>query len=208
MNTAHEYNEKEIYEKLEPYIGTWFRKNFRHFTPPQKYAIVEIINKRNMLICAPTGSGKTFACFLGIINYLCTLSRANKLEDRIYCLYISPLKALGNDIRRNLEEPLDEIAKIVKEKEGVDTRIRVGVRTGDTTQKERQNMLRKPPHILITTPESAAIIVNAPKFRLHLKELDYVVVDEIHEVADSKRGAHLSITLERLQMSPLQRNYR
>ncbi|RJS70897.1 ATP-dependent helicase [Methanophagales archaeon] len=199
MRTAREYKEKEIYERLEPYIGAWFRKKYHHFTPPQRYAIVEIMNRNNILICAPTGSGKTFACFLGIINYLCKLCSANKLEDRIYCLFISPLKALGNDIRRNLEEPLDEIAKIAKEKEGVDTGIRVAVRTGDTTQKERQSMLRKPPHILITTPESAAIILNAPKFRLHLKKLDYVIVDEIHEIADSKRGAHLSITLERLQ---------
>lgn len=199
MRTAREYKEKEIYERLEPYIGAWFRKKYHHFTPPQRYAIIEIVNRNNILICAPTGSGKTFACFLGIINNLCKLSRANKLEDRIYCLYISPLKALGNDIRRNLEEPLDEIAKLAKELAGVDTGIRVAVRTGDTTQKERQNMLRKPPHILITTPESAAIILNAPKFKLHLKKLDYVIVDEIHEVADSKRGAHLSITLERLQ---------
>jgi len=199
MRTAREYKEKEIYERLEPYIGAWFRKKYHHFTPPQRYAIVEIMNRNNILICAPTGSGKTFACFLGIINYLCKLCSVNKLEDRIYCLFISPLKALGNDIRRNLEEPLDEIAKIAKEKEGIDTGIRVAVRTGDTTQKERQSMLRKPPHILITTPESAAIILNAPKFRLHLKKLDYVIVDEIHEIADSKRGAHLSITLERLQ---------
>ena len=199
MRTAHAYSEKELYEKFEPYIGAWFKAKYHHFTPPQRYAIVEILNKQNIVICAPTGSGKTFACFLGILNYLCRLNREHKLEDRIYCLYISPLKALGNDIRRNLEEPLAEIAKIVKEKESIELGIRVAVRTGDTTPQERQRMLRKPPHILITTPESAAIILNAPKFKLHLKELEYIVVDEIHEVADSKRGAHLSITLERLQ---------
>ncbi|MHC1636223.1 MAG: ATP-dependent helicase [Candidatus Methanospirareceae archaeon] len=199
MRVAREYKEEEIYRRLETYIGEWFKREYGHFTPPQRYAIPEIIDKKNILICAPTGSGKTFACFLGIINNLCKLRLAGRLEDRIYCLYISPLKALGNDIRRNLEEPLREISEIVKEEKGEDVNIRVAVRTGDTTQQERQKMLRKPPHILITTPESAAIILNAPKFRKHLKELEYVIVDEIHEVADSKRGAHLSITLERLQ---------
>ena len=196
---AHEYKEEEIYQALEPYIATWFRNKYHHFTPPQRYAIVEIINRRNILICAPTGSGKTFASFLGIINHLCKLNRQDKLEDRVYCLYISPLKALGNDIRRNLEEPLAEIAAIMEHEAGITKKISVAVRTGDTTQKERQNMLRKPPHILITTPESAAIILNAPRFKQYLKDLDYLVVDEIHEVADSKRGAHLSITLERFQ---------
>ncbi len=199
MEQAREYSEEEIYRHLEPYISAWFRKKYKHFTPPQRYSIVEVIERRNILICAPTGSGKTFACFLGIINHLCKLNRESRLGDRIYCLYISPLKALGNDIRRNLEEPLTEIAELMERELGITNKIRVAVRTGDTTQKERQSMLRKPPHILITTPESAAIILNAPKFREHLKQLDYVVIDEIHEVADSKRGAHLSITLERLQ---------
>ncbi len=196
MERAREYSEDEIYRRLEPYIASWFRNKYRHFTPPQRYSIVAVIDRRNILICAPTGSGKTFACFLGIINHLCRLNRAGELEDRTYCLYISPLKALGNDIRRNLEEPL---AELMARESGITNGIRVAVRTGDTTQKERQSMLRKPPHILITTPESAAIILNAPKFREHLKQLDYVVLDEIHEVADSKRGAHLSITLERLE---------
>jgi len=84
MKSAHEYKENELYEKLEPYIGAWFREKYRHFTPPQKYAIVEIIDKKNILICAPTGRGKTFACFLGIINYLCELNRLNKLDDRTF----------------------------------------------------------------------------------------------------------------------------
>jgi len=199
MQKAREYSEEEIYGMLEPYIAEWFRRKYGHFTPPQRYAIVEIAKKRNILICAPTGSGKTFACFLGILNYLCRLNASGKLEDRVYCLYISPLKALGNDIRRNLEEPLSEISEVLRERQGVELGIRIAVRTGDTTQAERQKMLKKPPHILITTPETAAIVLNAPKFREHLRKLEFVVVDEIHELADSKRGAHLSITLERLQ---------
>lgn len=199
MRLARAYSANEVYAKLEPEVSAWFRTKYQRLTPPQRYAIVEIINRQNILICAPTGSGKTFACFLGILSHLCRLNREHKLEDRVYCLYISPLKALGNDIKRNLEEPLAELAARMKEKEGIELGIRVAVRTGDTTAQERQSMLRKPPHILITTPESAAIILNAPKFRLHLKDLEYVIVDEIHELADSKRGAHLSITLERLQ---------
>ncbi|MDI6640025.1 MAG: ATP-dependent helicase [Methanocellales archaeon] len=199
IRTAHEYNDEEIYERLEPYIGEWFRRTFGAFTPPQRYAIIEIMRRRNMLVCAPTGTGKTFACFLGIINYLCKLARDAKLEDRIYCLYISPLRALGNDIYRNLELPLAEIAKIAKDMGTEMPSIRVATRTGDTSPREKQRMLHTPPHILITTPETAAIILNAPKFSRHLANLEYVIVDEVHEVADSKRGAHLSLTLERLQ---------
>ena len=196
--SAREYSDREIYERLEPHIAKWFRRKYGKFTPPQRYAIVEIMKRKNILICAPTGSGKTFACFLGILNYLCELSKRSEIGERVYCLYISPLKALGNDIRKNLEEPLSEISQIFRE-DGIDIDIRIAVRTGDTTQTERQRMLKKPPHILITTPETAAIVLNAPKFREHLRMIEYVVVDEIHELADSKRGAHLSITLERLQ---------
>ncbi len=199
IRTAHEYDDEEIYGRLEPYIGEWFRCTFETFTPPQRYAIIEIMRRRNILVCAPTGTGKTFACFLGIINYLCKLARDAKLEDKIYCLYISPLRALGNDIHRNLELPLFEITEIAKDMGAEMPSIRVATRTGDTPTREKQMMLRKPPHILITTPETAAIILNAPKFSLHLKNLEYVIIDEVHEVADSKRGAHLSLTLERLQ---------
>ena len=199
IRTAHEYDDKEIYGRLEPYIREWFRYTFETFTPPQRFAIIEIMRRRNMLVCAPTGTGKTFACFLGIINYLCKLARDAKLEDRIYCLYISPLRALGNDIYRNLERPLAEITEIAKDMGTEMPSIRVATRTGDTSPREKQRMLHTPPHILITTPETAAIILNAPKFSRHLANLEYVIIDEVHEVADSKRGAHLSLTLERLQ---------
>ncbi|WP_456486664.1 ATP-dependent helicase [Candidatus Alkanophaga liquidiphilum] len=195
---AQAASDEEIYGILRPYVARWFCSTFRRFTPPQRYAIPQIMKKRNILISAPTGTGKTLACFLGILNYLCELSERNELKDHVYCLYISPLKALGNDIKRNLEKPLEEIKKLAAE-ESIVLDIRVAVRTGDTTQSERQSMLRRPPHILITTPETAAIILNAPKFVEHLKKLEFVVVDEIHELADCKRGAHLSITLERLQ---------
>ncbi|MDI6811118.1 MAG: DEAD/DEAH box helicase [archaeon] len=97
MKPAHEYKEKELYENLEPYIGAWFGERYHHFTPPQKYAIVEIINKKNIVICAPTGSGKTFACFLGILNYLCKLNRTNKLEDRTFQAKIQTLCSSRSD---------------------------------------------------------------------------------------------------------------
>lgn len=198
LRKAEEYSDSQILSRLEPYISSWFRNKFKTFTPPQRYAIVTIAEHKNILVSAPTGSGKTFACFLGIIDRLCKLAKKGRLEDRVYCLYVSPLRALGNDIHRNLVVPLQEISGIARKK-GIDMpEIRVATRTGDTPQAERQKMLRRPPHILITTPETAAIILNAPKFYMHLTNLEYVVVDEIHEIADSKRGAHLSITLERL----------
>lgn len=198
IKSAREYSDEDIYELLQPYISRWFRENYESFTPPQRFAIPHILSKSNILISAPTGTGKTFACFLGIINYLCKLAEDDKLEDRIYCLYTSPLRALSNDIYRNLEIPLAQIKEIAK-RMGIGVDIRIAVRTGDTPSSEKQKMLRKPPHILITTPETASIILNAPRFRRHLMNLDYVIVDEVHELAGSKRGAHLSITLERLQ---------
>jgi len=198
IESSREYSDEEILNYLEPTIAEWFRKKYGSFSPPQRHAIVEIAKRRNILICSPTGTGKTLAGFLAIIDYLFKLSLRGELEDRVYCLYISPLKALGNDIQRNLREPLEEISELAKKK-GVELNIRVAVRTGDTPQSEKQKMLKEPPHILITTPESASIILNAPKFKERLKALEFVIVDEIHDLADNKRGAHLSITLERLQ---------
>ena len=119
--------------------------------------------------------------------------RRDELEDKVYCLYISPLKALDNDIEKNLEEPLSEIESIAGKKLG----IRKAVRTGDTSQYQRSKMLKTPPHILITTPETLSILLVAPKFREKLKDIKYVIVDEIHSLADNKRGVHMSMTLER-----------
>lgn len=196
MRMAREYRDEEILGMLEPYVAEWFRRKYKVFTPPQRYAIPPILRGKNILISAPTGSGKTLACFLGIIDYLCKLRR---LEDKIYALYVSPLRALGNDIRRNLVGPLEEIRIVAAEMGEEMPEIRVETRTGDTPTSEKQRMLRKPPHILITTPESAAIVLNAPKFSRYMDGLKYVIVDEIHELVDSKRGAHLSITLARIE---------
>ncbi len=191
---THEYNDNEIYNILVPEIKEWFRSKYGKFTPPQRYAIMEIHNGKNILISSPTGSGKTFAAFMAAINELLSLAKKNMLEDKIYVLYVSPLKALNNDIERNLKEPLKEIY----EKYEIQEKIRIGVRTGDTTQRERQRQTRKPPHILITTPESLSIILNAPSISKKLREVRWVIVDEIHALADNKRGLHLSLSLERL----------
>ena len=193
------YSKKQILAMLDPLIAEWFTHRFEDFTEPQSYAVPLIHKRQNVLVSSPTGSGKTLTAFTSIINELFKYSKEGKLEDRVYAIYISPLKALANDIDKNLEEPLREM-KETAERLGTDfPTIRVGVRTGDTSQAERQKMLRKPPHILITTPESLALILAAPKFREKLTGVEYVILDEIHEVCDSKRGVFLSLTLERLQ---------
>ncbi len=192
--------DKKLPEFFLPYVREWFYSRFEEITPPQQFSLRLIHEKKNALITAPTGSGKTLAGFLTIINELFKLAEKNKLEDKIYCLYISPLKALNNDIRRNLETPLAEIKEIAEKRFGkklVD--IRVAVRTGDVLPSEKAKQLKKPPHILITTPESLAVMLNAPKFRELLRTVKWVIIDEIHELASNKRGAHLSLSLERLR---------
>src|SRR3989344_4155026 len=145
-----------IKELLHPFIREWFFKKFKDFSLPQQYAVMEVHSRNNVLVSAPTGSGKTLTSFLSVLNELIDSSDKGILEDRVYCVYISPLKALSNDIRKNLLTPLEEIEEIAGKKLG----IRVGVRTGDTSTAERAKMLAKPPHILITTPESLAIMLN------------------------------------------------
>ena len=151
------YTDEELYALLHPWVRAWFRGQFETFSPPQRYAIPNVHDRRNCLISAPTGSGKTLSAFLAILSELVTLAERGELDNRIYCVYVSPLKALGNDIRRNLEEPLRGIAQIA----GKELGIRVAVRTGDTSAHEKQKMLHRAPHILITTPESLAIALTA-----------------------------------------------
>ncbi len=198
------FSDQESLSVLNGYVKKWFMENFKELTPPQKYSFKLIAEKKNILVTAPTGSGKTMSAFLSIISKLFDLSLQGKLEDRIYCVYISPLRALNNDIYKNLNVPLDQIyQEIVKEK-GVDIiksnirKVTIAVRTGDTTQKERREQLQKPPNILVTTPESLAILLNSEKFSLNMKGLEYVIIDELHELANNKRGVHLALSLERL----------
>ena len=189
----------EVLGLMEPLIRDWFQSKFKGLTEPQAYAVPLIHARKSVLVSSPTGSGKTLTAFLSIINELYAKQLRGELEDRIYCLYVSPLKALANDIHRNLEEPLRELTELALKEGKPEPRVRVGVRSGDTSAQERQKQARRPPHIYITTPESIAIILSTPKFREHFANVEWVILDEIHEICSSKRGSLLSICLERLR---------
>jgi ATP-dependent helicase Lhr and Lhr-like helicase len=182
-----------------PLVRDWFVQRFRTPTEPQEQGWPHILAGRTTLISAPTGSGKTLAAFLACIDRLVRKALSGELSDRTEVLYISPLKALGNDIQKNLEIPLGEILQMAGERGLLMPEIRTAVRTGDTLTKDRLAMLRRPPHILVTTPESFYILLTAEKSRAILRAVDTVIVDEIHAVADDKRGVHLSLSLERLE---------
>ncbi len=184
----------EILSTFHPAVRKWFTAHFDSVTEPQKLAFPHIKRDENVLLLSPTGSGKTLAGFLVSIDYLVRLAERNQLEDMVYLIYVSPLRALSNDIKKNLMIPLEGMKK-----EAPFADIRVFVRTGDTPAHKKSKMLKKPPHILITTPETLQIILNAPKFREKLVSVKYVIVDEIHDLCDSKRGVSLSLSLERLQ---------
>ncbi len=196
---TREPSDEEVYSLLKPYVAEWFRRRYGSFTPPQRMAIPEIKAGRNVLISSPTGTGKTLAVFLALLDTLYDYGEKGELADTVYVVYVSPLRALNNDMRRNLLEPINGIRSVAKEM-GYDLpEIKVAVRTSDTSPTEKQRMLRNPPHILITTPESLSIILVAPKFREKLKSVKWIVVDEIHELASNKRGSHLSLSIERLE---------
>ncbi|HEX9253925.1 MAG TPA: DEAD/DEAH box helicase, partial [Candidatus Angelobacter sp.] len=181
-----------------PLVQEWFINKFGTPTEPQEQGWPHILASRTTLISAPTGSGKTLAAFLICIDRLVRKALSGDLTDRTEILYISPLKALGNDIQKNLEGPLGEVTALAGEKGLLMPEIRAAVRTGDTLMKDRQRMLKRPPHILVTTPESLYILLTAQKSRGILTDVNTIIVDEIHAVADDKRGAHLALSLERL----------
>jgi ATP-dependent Lhr-like helicase len=183
-----------------PLVAEWFLAKFGSATEPQEQGWPEVLAGRTTLISAPTGSGKTLAAFLICIDRLVRKALDGGLQDRTEVLYVSPLKALGNDVQKNLDGPLNEITALAAERGLLMAEIRTAVRTGDTLMKERREMLRRPPHILVTTPESLYILLTADKSRAILRDVETVIVDEIHAVADDKRGTHLAISLERLDL--------
>ena len=200
MTSVYEVKEKKLSEVkriLHPLVKEWFFSKFKDFSLTQKYGVLDIWERKNILISAPTGGTKTLTAFLSILNYLVGLAEKNELDDKVYAVYTSPLKALSNDIHKNLVEPLEEIQKLAEKKKIKLQPIRVALRTGDTTPSERAKMTRKPPHIFVTTPESLAIVLTSIKFVEYLRKVEFCIVDEIHAL-DNKRGTYLSLTLERL----------
>src|SRR6202158_3812278 len=183
---------------FHPAVAAWFEKSFAAPTAAQSQAWPAIGSGHNVLIAAPTGSGKTLAAFLAAIDSLVRQGLESELPDETQVVYVSPLKALSNDIQRNLEAPLAGVREALRRRALPDVDIRAWVRTGDTPPSERQRMGRSPPHIVVTTPESLYILLGSDSGRKMLTTTRTVIVDEIHALAPNKRGAHLSLSLERL----------
>jgi ATP-dependent Lhr-like helicase len=185
--------------RFHPLISDWFQSHIGEPTDVQQQAWQAIQSGADALIAAPTGSGKTLAAFLSCIDSLFKQALVRELDDHTQVLYVSPLKALSNDVHKNLQKPLAEIGQAALQAGLLMSELRVLVRTGDTPMTERQQMLRRPPHILVTTPESLFILLTAEKSRRMLQTVRTVIADEIHAVAPNKRGAHLAVSLERLE---------
>ncbi len=188
-----------VLQSFHPAVAAWFARTFDAPTPAQLKAWPAIQSGRHVLVAAPTGSGKTFAAFLAAIDELVKEGAAGALPDETRVLYVSPLKALSNDIHRNLEAPLQGIREELAALNLPDVAIRTMVRTGDTPQTERARMRRTAPHIVVTTPESLYILLTSASGREMLSSCRTVIVDEIHAIAGNKRGAHLALSLERLR---------
>jgi len=186
-------------ELFHPAVARWFAKSFPSATRPQAEAWPAIKEHRNTLIAAPTGSGKTLAAFLAAIDDLVRLGVEGKLDDTTHVVYVSPLKALSNDIQRNLQIPLAGIQEELKAMGLPEVNIRTFVRTGDTPASERTAMTRRPPHIIVTTPESLYILLTSEGGRRMLETARTLIVDEIHAVVGDKRGSHLALSIERLE---------
>ncbi len=193
-----QYTLEDVMSVMNPLIREWFISKFASLTEPQSFAVMPIHEGTNVVVSSPTGSGKTMTAFLSIINELMSLQEKGRLEDRIYAVYVSPLRALANDINKNLNTPLEELTHLARERNLTLPGIRVAVRSGDTSSYERQRMVKKPPHIFITTPESLALTMSSPVFRTKFSQIRWLILDELHEICDSKRGEFLSVTIERL----------
>ncbi len=194
--------------QFHPIVQTWFEQKFRSATEPQERGWPAIQKGEHTLVAAPTGSGKTLAAFLAELDLLFREGLKGELPDETRVVYVSPLKALSNDIHKNLEEPLAEIRAAFESKEGRSIDVRAAVRTGDTPSSERSRILRRPPHVLVTTPESLYLLLTSQSGRKLLSTVRTLIVDEIHALVGNRRGSHLSLSMERLAAltkKPLQR---
>src|SRR5438270_6677382 len=194
--------------RFHPAVARWFEQTFDSPTEPQIRGWPAIQSAQHVLISAPTGSGKTLAAFLASLDALFRQGAEHDLPDETQVVYVSPLKALSNDIRKNLQEPLRGIRALLSETNGCDIDVRGEVRTGDTTAAQRKALIKKPPHILVTTPESLYLLLTSDSGRGMLRTARTLILDEIHAVVDDRRGAHLALSIERLAAltkQPLQR---
>src|SRR5213593_2223069 len=184
--------------RFHPAVARWFEQTFGSPTEPQLRGWPAIQSGRHVVISAPTGSGKTLAAFLASLDALFREGVDAELPDETQVVYVSPLKALSNDIRKNLQEPLVGIRALLQQANGREIDVRAEVRTGDTTAAQRQALIKKPPHILVTTPESLYLLLTSESGRRMLATTRTLIMDEIHAVVDDRRGAHLALSVERL----------
>jgi ATP-dependent Lhr-like helicase len=188
--TVPALSESQLCAALHPRLSAWFQARFGHFSPAQLHAVPEILGGHSLLLTSPTGSGKTLAAFLSVFDSLARAHDARDLPGGIVAVYVSPLRALAYDLRKNLQQPVEEL--------GWDW-LRIGARTGDTTAKDRAAQRRKPPHILVTTPESLTLMLSQPNWIPAFTSVRYFIADELHALAENKRGAMLMVAAERLE---------
>src|SRR5438477_8781298 len=183
--------EQALAARLHPRLRTWFHASFSSFTDAQLLCVPSVLQGESILLTSPTGSGKTLAGFVGVFDSLVREVESGSLNPRVRCVYISPLRALASDIEKNLRAPIAGM--------GLEKELRIHLRTGDTTPSERTKFRNKPSPFLVTTPESLAILLAQQSYAQHLAYTEFVIVDELHSFAGNKRGADLSISLERLE---------
>ena len=191
MGTEAETTPAALRKRLHPRLRKWFRGSYPSFTHAQLLCVPSILDRESILLTSPTGSGKTLAGFLGVFDYLLRKLDAGTLTAAVECLYVSPLRALAYDIGKNLRAPIEGM--------GLEKELLVHARTGDTKATERAKFRRRPSHILVTTPESLAVMLAQESYALHLGACQFVIVDELHSFAGNKRGVDLTLSLERLE---------
>src|SRR2546423_9017039 len=198
MHTQRAATPRVLRRRLHPRLAQWFAETFPDFTHAQLLAVPAILDRKSILLTSPTGSGKTLAGFLAIFDALLRKLDAGSLTSSVQCIYVSPVRALAYAIWKNIQAPIVGM--------GLEKKMRIHLRTGDTPSSERVKFRERAAHILVTTPESLAGMLAQESYAAHFAECEFVVVDELHSFAGDKRGADLAISLERLERVRLQRN--